>query len=442
MTAPRGLDHLFPRSASSQWGTPRWVLGVVLVGCVGLVLLGMSGSAGAIPAEGAQWDADTEPNVTISNLSTDLQPGSSTTATFELTNEGGETANSVETTVTADGGVVIDGGVATDVVGTIEPGETKEVIITASAGQEVSPGDKPLTLIVDYEDGEGESYTTTGDGLTIPVHDRQSFTITELDDTLAVGYDGMIRGEIRNEGPFTLEDGVLAINPGTTSIYVQDVDFALPELEPGESTQFTYYADVSGQTDPAPRQVQFFVEYTTDAGAQQTAGPETDRVTVDDRLQEFAIEIADREESKLPAGETSRYVLEVTNQLPENLSNIDAQLYPEGDLEAPDSSAFINELGPGESAEMGFTLSSSSGAAIENHSIDMDFQYQTERGHEPISDTYTMPVEVVSPPEDEELSPAAIGASVVVVGLLSGGVLWWRRGVSNTDDGAESVDSG
>lgn len=440
MTASRGLARASPHSRGVTRSIVRFIVPAAIVAGL-LLLLAVVGTAGAVPATGVQLDADAEPNVTISNLSTDLQPGSSTTATFDLTNEGGETATAVETTVTADGGVVIDGGAAIDVVGTIEPGETRTVIITASTGEEVSPGEKPLTIIVDYEDDDGESYTTTGDGLTIPVHERQSFTITELDDTLAVGYDGMIRGEIRNDGPFTLEDGVLGINPETTSIYIQDLDYALPELEPGESTQFTYYADVGGQTDPAPRQVQFFVEYTTDAGAPQTAGPETDRVTVDDRLLEFGIEIADREQSKLPAGETSRYVLEITNQLPENLSNIDAQLYPEGDIEAPDASAFVNELGPGESAEMGFTLSSSSGAAIENHSIDLDFQYQTERGHEPISDTYTMPVEIVSPPEDEDLSQAAMAVSLLAVGVLSGGVLWWRRGV-NTDDGAESVDSG
>jgi len=127
---------------------------------------------------------------------------------------------------------------------------------------------------------------------------------------------------------------------------------------------------VNGNADPGPRQFRFTTEYTS--GDSTIAVDETRRIEVAPRQPEFDL-VADN--TTVPAGETRRVSFEITNQRPETLSSINAGLYADSPLSAPNDEAFVDELEPGESTEIWFEVSAAPGASVETHPVELDFRY-------------------------------------------------------------------
>ncbi|WP_308986941.1 hypothetical protein [Natrinema thermotolerans] len=253
---------------------------------------------------------------------------------------------------------------------------------------------------------------------------KQSFSIRNLDETLSVGYEGEITGKIVNDGPRPVDDAVLVVEPMSESLFVEDTRYALPALKQGEATEFRYPTDVSGQADAGARQLRFTVEYTGSGDATLTDGPISERVVVDERRDEFSI--AD-DGISVSQGESSDAVLEITNQRSETLSNIDAKLYADDPLDAPDGEAFVNKLEPGESAEIRFELEATEDATVETHPVELDFEYETERGESILSDTYQHPIEVTASEDDGGGVPSVVVGILVALAVSTIGIALWYR---------------
>lgn len=367
-----------------------------------------------------------DPQFEISDVATDVEPGGDGTATLEIENVGADTARETRVTITGGGGVTVDGEAAEEVLGDLEPGETAVVTVDVEIAATASAGAKPLDLEFTYADGSGiqreDAVTETASLAPTP---EQSFSISNLEDTLAVGYDGVVTGEVRNDGTRTVDDAVLVIEPMTDSLFVEDTRYALPPIEPGESTHFRYPVDVSGQADEGPRQVRFTIEYTAGDRSTVEDGPFSERVVVDPKANEFSL--ADDGITVEQGGHTE-FVIEITNERSETLSNIDAKLYADSPLDTQNDEAFVNELAPGESAELRFDVFASSGAPAESHPVELDFEYETERGETRLSDVYQHPIEVVPSSDDDGIG--IVGVLVRVMAILTAvgiaGTLWWR----------------
>ncbi len=361
----------------------------------------------------------------VGNVTTDAQPGTTGEAEIELENVGSATAYSTTATITGGGGVTIDGERAEAFLGDFEPGESRTVNADVEILESVASGDKPIEAAFEYRDENGiereEPRTATG-SLT-PI-EAQSFTVTELEDTLSVGYDGRIFGSVRNDGPVEITDGVLVVEPASDSITIEERRIALPTLAAGESTDFEFPTDVSGQADPGARQIRFTLEYANDGRVTTTVGPVSERVVVDDRRDAFTI---DGEEVTVAQSETTELSLSITNERPETLRNVNAKLYTDSPLSTTSDEAFINELQPGETGEIRFDLRAESDAMAKTYRVELDFQYETERGETVLSRTYQHPVEITERVEDgdEGIPVGAIGVAVVIVAIGAG--LWWRR---------------
>ncbi len=366
-----------------------------------------------------------EPRFSVTDVETDVEPGASGDATLEITNVGTDTAAQTRATVTGGTGVTIDGGAAEEIIGDLAPGDSTTMTVDAAIERSVSGGLKPLDIAFTYRDGAGIEREAPSETASLAPADQQSFSIVDLADTLSVGYDGEVTGTLVNDGPRSVDDAVLIVEPQSDSLFVEDTRYALPELEPGEETQFRYPTDVSGQADPGPRQLQFSVEYTGGDRSTLTDGPISQRVVVDDRQDEFAIS---DDGASVVQGQSSEIELVLTNQRSETLSNIDARLYTDSPLDASNDKAFVPELAPGESATMTFEIEADEDAATEIHPVELDFEYDTERGDTKLSDTYQHPIEVV-PATDEGRSilstalPALVILSVAALGIGA----WVRR---------------
>ena len=362
----------------------------------------------------------------VGNVTTDAQPGTTGDAEIELGNVGSATAYATTVTITGGGGVTIDGGSAEAFLGDFEPGESRLVAVDAAVAESVGGGEKPIEAVFEYRDGNGieRAEPRTASGGLAPIG-AQSFSITSLDDTLAVGYDGRITGRIRNDGPTPIADGVLTIEPRSDSLIVEEGRVALPELAAGETADFEFPTEVSGQADPGDRQVRFTVEYTNDGRTTATVGPVSERVVVDPQREAFAI---GGDDVRVTQGSTTELSLAITNERPETLRNVNAKLYADSPLSTASDEAFVNELAPGETGEIRFDITADGNAMPKTHRVELDFQYDTEGGETVLSRTYQHPIEIGERVDDGDDGPplVPVGAAIAAIVAIVVG-LWWRR---------------
>lgn len=368
-----------------------------------------------------------EPRFAVGDVATNVQPGTAGDAEIELENVGTATAFDADVQLVGGSDLTVGEGGAERFLGDLEPGESRTVVVEVTLPESAGEGERPFEAIVEYEDERGiERAPKETTGYLSPLSE-QSFAVESLEDTLAVGFDGEMTGTLVNEGPRTIDDGVLVVEPMSDSLFVEDTRYALPELEPGESAAFEYPTDVSGQADPGPRQVRFTVEYSVDDRT-LSSDPISKRVVVDPFRDEFDLEIV---ETTVTAGESSDLVLEITNQHPETLENIDALLYADSPLEAPGDEAFVSELEPGESAAIDFEIAADADARATTYPVELDFEYRTPDGTTEVSDAYQVPVDVLegdTSDDDGGTSAIALGAGGLIVLVGAGGaVLWYRR---------------
>ncbi|WP_245550044.1 COG1361 S-layer family protein [Halopiger xanaduensis] len=373
-----------------------------------------------------------EPRFDVDTVKSDVEPGASGEAMLEITNTGTERANETRATIAGGTGITVDGATAEapaeEAIGDLEPGESTTTTVDVTLAESLSAGEKPIEVGFTYRDTAGIEREAPAEITTLTPGPEQTFSIDTLEDTLSVGYEGEITGEIANDGPRPIDDAVLIVEPMSESLYIEDTRYALPALEAGETATFRYPTDVSGQADPGPRQLRFSVEYTGPSGeATLSDGPMSERVVVDERQDEFSIT---DDGVTVQQGKTSEFALTITNEREQTLSNIDARLYADSPLSTNNDEAFVPELEPGESTKITFDVSAESAAATETHPVELDFEYETESGESKLSDVYQHPIDVV-PAESDGGGGGFMGSLVtVMIGLTIaglGGVAWWRR---------------
>lgn len=363
----------------------------------------------------------------VIGIASNVEPGASGMATATIENIGNETATNAYGTFSpiGGGGIMLDGGAADVHVGDLDPGETTNVSFEVAADPAVSPGMKPIEAALTYEDDMGLTQEATPRVVPLEIGEGLSFNIDNIEDTLAVGYDGEITGTLRNDGPGDLAGGVLVAEPATDSIHIEDTRYALPDLDAGEATDFRFPADVGGQADAGPREIRFTIEYQV-GGTVIESDPFSERVELDESSDEFSIEAVN---ATVGSGESSEIVLSITNERPETFSNIDALLYTDSPLSSIHDEAFVSELGPGESAEIRFEIAAED-TMTEPRPIELDFEYETERGATVLSDAYTVGVDIVEPeqPDDDDgILSMGMLALVAVLLLAVGSVVAVRR---------------
>ena len=364
----------------------------------------------------------------VGNVTTDAQPGTTGEAEIELENVGSATAHGTTATITGGGGVTVDGGQAEAFLGDFDPGETRTVGVDVEVARATLGGEKPIEAAFEYADENGieRADPRTATGRITPLA-AQSFGIEALEDTLSVGYDGRISGRVRNDGPTAITDGVLVIEPASDSLVIEEERVALSELAPGETDAFEFPTDVSGQTDPGPRQVRFSLEYSNGGRETTTVGPVSERVAVDPQRNAFTVS---GEAVRVTQGGSAELSLDLTNERPETLRNVNAKLYADSPLSTTNDETFLNELEPGESGEIRFNLAAAGSAMPNTYRIELDFQYDTERGDTVLSRTYQHPVEVTERADDGDDGPSPLlvgGAVIVALVLVAAGIRWRRR---------------
>ena len=357
------------------------------------------------------------PRVAVTDVETDAQVGGDGSLFVVVRNEGTEpaTAARVDVSSTSGGATVGEGGSETDgaptraFAGTLAPGETATLEYDTGVS---APERFSAEATVTYENADGLTRRSEPVAFGVAPLSEQSFAVDGVETTLSVGDRGRLSGEVTNEGPEPVDDAVLVATTGSDRIDLGEGQYALPELEPGESASFEYDAEVSGQADPGPRQFDFVVEYTS-GGTDVTSDRETARVDVAPRRPDFEVDATET----LEAGNSTTLTVEVTNNRAEPVTDATVNLFADSPLSIGTDESFVDELGPGESATVRAGLSVAGSAAPNTYPVEFDVQYTDARGNERISDVYQEPIEVTAASSDGDgsLSPLLVA---VAVGLL------------------------
>lgn len=360
----------------------------------------------------------------VVNASTDAAAGEDGRLSVAIENVGDRAVDGATVSVQSPNAALTFGGAPTarTFVGTWDPGETRRVEVEARFAPATRQRRYAVDATVAYDRNDRRIQAEPLAFGVVP-DDGQAFDLRDVNSTLRVGSEGRLSGTIRNQGPDAVENAVLVFEPsgstpggsgsttsGSGSVTTTETEYALGDLEPGESVPFAYDLDVSSSAREGPRQFTLRVRYEDDQGT-TTSDPLFARATVGPGRDAFAVEPV---ESEVRAGANARFVVEVTNTAGEPLTDVSAKLFADNPISARDDEAFADSLGPGESTRLVFEVAAGGDAIPKAYPVSLDFQYTEPDGDSKLSDTHRVPVTVTE--DGGGILPFTVG-SITLGGL-------------------------
>ncbi|MDS0222442.1 sialidase [Haloarcula sp. S1AR25-5A] len=350
------------------------------------------------------------------------------TGEYELTlrNDGPVTVNDAAVTVTSQSSDITFGGASStsQFVGEWTPGEVRTVTVDATASSNSEVRSYALSASVQYDDPEGDTGTDDSLSLGIETTPKQEFSLSDVSGGLRAGQDGTLEATLANDGPRTVENAVINWESDHSNLSPQETQYAVGNLEPGESTTVDFGVDASDSARAGPRQFDFTVGYTDDNGNQQSSDTLSLQSDVAASEDEFDLAVANR---TITVGNARVVSVEVTNNLNETVTDIEARLFADDPLSISGTdTSYIESLAPGESATLAYEVSAASSAtAGSTYPMAFDFRYTDSDGNTHLSDTFRKPVDAAPQSGGGLPVPLLLGLGVAVIGGAA--VVYWRR---------------
>ncbi|RDZ63261.1 sialidase-1 [Haloferax sp. Atlit-12N] len=365
------------------------------------------------------------PRFEVVSVNTTAQVGGSGTTTVTMRNVGSLPAFDSSVTATSQNPSITFGqsASATRYAGSWGVNETRQLEYETSVASSAAVQQYALSLGVSYEDEDGVAKQSKNIATGVRPVAEQEFSIDAEQSTLRVGRETTVSGTLTNDGPQTARDAVLTISSKSPNTNIKETEYALGTLGVGESSDFSFSVEVTDSADAGQRQLSYTVEYRNSEGDTQQSKELLMNAEVKPKQNLFGVTVKN---GSIEAGDSQTVTLVVTNNGDETYRNIDAKAFADSPLTLNDDTAFIQELGPGESTEIPLELSVGSSANPKAYSFDIDFQYENEDGERKLSDQYPVAIDVTEASGGGGLSMPLVGG-LVVVGLGVVGFLWYRR---------------
>lgn len=362
----------------------------------------------------------------IVNATADMAIGERGTVEVQVRNAGNAGVQDATVTVQSKDPALQFGGTgsATTFAGSWAPGEVRSFSLSARILSQSDVRSYPLSLSVEYQTTDGESRRSAAVTTGIVPRAEQSFQLSDLSSTLAVGDEGTIRGTVTNTGETTVRNPVVVFSNDNANLVPVETEHAIGDLAPGESASFEFSAEVTDSADAGPRQLSFVIRYRDAQDDVHRSDPLDARVDVGPTSDRFALEA---ESARFAPGSSGVMELRITNTGDDAVSDISAKLFTDQPLSSSDDEAFVATLDAGESTVIRFALSVG-GEAVEQkvYPVSLDFQYEDGDGDTRLSDSYDVPVQVTA--DDDGDGPPIVIIAVAALALLAIlGALWYRR---------------
>ncbi|AAV44888.1 sialidase (plasmid) [Haloarcula marismortui ATCC 43049] len=369
-------------------------------------------------------EPDPEQRFSVVNSSSSVAVSNTGTYEVQLRNTGPLTVDDASVTFASRNADITFGksSSTTAYVGNWEPGEVRTVRVDATASPDAEDRSYALSANVQYDDHEGDTSTYDDVQLSLSPAPEQNFGVSNIDTSLQAGEDGSLSATLTNTGTRDVENVVIAWESQQSTLSPKETQYAVGNLDAGESANFSFGVDVSNSAEAGARQFDFGVSYRDDNDDRVVAETLEVRSTVDGSQDEFDIEM---QNSTLGVGQDRSITFTITNTKDKTLTSIEGKAFVNDPLSSSDDETFIAELGPRESETVSVQLSAGSNALDKTYPLNLDFQYETPDGDKRVSDTYSLPIEVTDQSGSGGTPLWLIGG----VGLLAvvGGVVWYSR---------------
>ncbi|AFZ74919.1 COG1361 S-layer family protein [Natronobacterium gregoryi] len=372
---------------------------------------------------------DDDARFEIVDVSTDAQIGDTGTLTTAIKNVGNETATDVNVALESMSSSLLFGSLEhetttpqdTAMVNELEPNETATVRYDVSVMPDTSERYYMIDGTVSFKTADGLQRADDSPSAGVAPMAEQQFSIGDVRSDLHVGEDGDLRGVLTNDGPSKAANVVVHFTEESPTIIPIEPSIAVGSLEPGESASFTLPLDVSSEAEPIDRVLDLAVQYRT-SDFEQRMDDDLEVVTaVSEQRDAFTLDVLDRE---ITAGDEKHVDVEVTNNLDEAVTDIEANLFASDPLDSDDDEAFVESLEPGETASITFELEADAGATEKTYPISFDFRYDDASGTSQLSDTTRVAIDVL---EGGAGLPVGLIVTLTLLGTGAGAYVYQRR---------------
>lgn len=374
-------------------------------------------------------EVDDGPRFDIETIEDDSQIGDTGTVTTEIENVGNERAEDLNvqlSTSSEQSGISFAGTPSVEAsVDRLDPEETTRVEFDVTVDDGATARGYPIEADFEFDDTEGVRSSDSTRRLTITPDPKQRFSFDNVESTLRVGEEGELRGTVTNNGPRSVQSVVVRFTDDSPNIVPIENSVAVGSLEPGESESFELPIEVTEEAESVPRNFDMAVAYRNAENERRLFEDIDATADIDEQRDEFVLDIEDRE---LTAGGSTLVDVEVTNNLDETITDVEAKLFTDDPISSADDEGYIQELEAGETTTVTFRVNAGGETTPRTYPLQMDFRYDDGNGTSKVSDTYRTAIVVTE--SSDEGPPWLVVGGVIALVIIVGGGLYWGRGRS------------
>ena len=361
----------------------------------------------------------------VTNVSANAQVGSSGTVAVTVENIGQTAANNSEITLASQNEELSFGERAesTRSVESWAPGERQTFRYDIAATEDAQAESYPFQLSVAFDNPDGVRKESTGTSVSITPDPEQTFSLSDVESTLRAGDEGTITATVANDGPRAVDNVVVNWASEKSNLSPQETQVAVGNLDDGDSTEVQFTVDASDSVQEGTKQFDFVASYRNTDGDREESDTLEAQARVRPSQDEFSV---DSTNTTIGVGQSGNIEVTVTNTRNQTLSEITAKIFTSSPISADDDESYIDELGPGESETLTFSVSAGGSALQKAYPVSLDFRYEEPDGDSVTSDTYQVPIEVTDENGGGGLPLTAIGGVALVLVLAVGGYMRFR----------------
>ena len=163
-----------------------------------------------------------------------INAGGSGFVTLKLKNTGADTGNKAIAKLSRNGNSPVVPVDSTVYIGTFAPGSEVDTKFKVSVSKDAEPQEYPLSVLITYDNADGETMDTPSEDFGLPVGAKVSFEVISQVSETSPGQKKAIEVTYRNDGDataYSAEARISAVDPFTSN---DDLAF-LGDIKPGES---------------------------------------------------------------------------------------------------------------------------------------------------------------------------------------------------------------
>ncbi len=301
-------------------------------------------------------------------------------------------------------------------VGTLAPGQSREVAVRVGATNDAVAGSYPVETVVAYENTNAVTARSDAQTVGVTVGGERQFALrnVETERFRVDESEARIRADLVNLGEGTANQVAVRLNGARNSpVTPTNGESAVGDLGPDESVPVAFTVDIGENAEPGTNSFAFAVEYENANGDVLAAKPVRKALTIEPQRAPF--EVLDVSADVSPGGSGQ---LDVTLRYAgdDPASAVNARLFPTDPLSSADDGAFLGTLQPGDTVTATFGVSAAGSALPKTYDSAVEVRYDEPDGDTRFTDGMPVGVPLQQSDGGPPLVPIAVGALVVLAG--------------------------